>query len=281
MCARHGRRSHSIPCSIEYNLEYIILQTAVLNFGIKDLIDILLVATLLYYVYRLMKRSGSLSLFYGVLLFTVVWVVASEILDMRLTGTILDKFMSIGLIVLVILFQDQIKRFLIDLGSQRRWTKLKNIFRHNDERDGTEHKHIMQVVYACMSMSKSKTGALIVFQRKMPLTDYEKTGDIIDADINTRLIENIFFKNSPLHDGAMIIADKRIMSVGCILPVSHDMNIPKELGLRHRAALGMSQVTDAVCIIVSEETGNISVAKDGEFTINVSALDLERILSDL
>ncbi|MDE6010597.1 MAG: diadenylate cyclase CdaA [Muribaculaceae bacterium] len=252
-----------------------------LHFGIKDIIDILLVATLLFYIYRLMKRSGSLSLFYGVLFFAAVWVVASEILDMRLTGTIMDKFMSIGLIILVILFQDQIKRFLIDLGSQRRWTKLRNLFRHNDERDSTDHKYIMQVVYACMSMSKSKTGALIVFQRKMPLTDYEKTGDIIDADINTRLIENIFFKNSPLHDGAMIIADRRIMSVGCILPVSHDMNIPKELGLRHRAALGMSQVTDAVCIIVSEETGNISIAKDGEFSIKVSALDLERILSDI
>lgn len=253
-----------------------------LNFGIKDIIDILLVATLLYYIYRMMKRSGSLSLFYGVLLFTVVWVVASEILDMRLTGTILDKFMSIGLIVLVIIFQDQIKRFLIDIGSQRRWTKLKNIFRHNDEHaQQNRKKQIMQVVYACMAMSKSKTGALIVFQRKMPLTDYEKTGDIIDADINTRLIENIFFKNSPLHDGAMIIADNRIISVGCILPVSHDMNIPKELGLRHRAALGMSQVTDAVCVIVSEETGNISITKDGAFNIKVSALDLERILSDL
>ncbi len=189
--------------------------------------------------------------------------------------------MSIGLIILVVIFQDQIKRFLIDLGSQRRWSKWRNIFRHGDERDRHDHKHIMQVVYACMSMSKSKTGALIVFQRKMPLGDYEKTGDVIDADINTRLIENIFFKNSPLHDGAMIIADKRIMSVGCILPVSHDMNIPKELGLRHRAALGMSQVTDAVCIIVSEETGNISVARDGEFSIKVSGLDLEHILSNI
>ncbi|MDE5901929.1 MAG: diadenylate cyclase CdaA [Muribaculaceae bacterium] len=252
-----------------------------IDFGIKDLIDILLVATLLYYTYSLMKRSGSLSLFYGVLFFTVVWVIASEILDMRLTGTIMDKVMSIGLIILVVIFQDQIKRFLIDLGSQRRWSKWRNIFRHGDERDRHDHKHIMQVVYACMSMSKSKTGALIVFQRKMPLGDYEKTGDIIDAEINTRLIENIFFKNSPLHDGAMIIADKRIMSVGCILPVSHDMNIPKELGLRHRAALGMSQVTDAVCIIVSEETGNISVARDGEFSIKVSGLDLEHILSNL
>ena len=253
-----------------------------LDFGIKDIIDILLVATLLYYVYRLMKRSGSLSLFYGVLFFTIVWVVASEILDMRLTGTILDKFMSIGLIILVILFQDQIKRFLIDLGSQRRWKNLTRLFKHGNTEEGERnHAYIMQVVYACMSMSKSKTGALIVFQRKMPLDDYEKTGDVIDAEINTRLIENIFFKNSPLHDGAMIIAERRIKSVGCILPVSHDMNIPKSLGLRHRAALGMSQVTDAVCVIVSEETGNISVAKDGEIIVKVSAIDLEHLLSNL
>lgn len=139
----------------------------------------------------------------------------------------------------------------------------------------------MAVVYACMSMSKSKTGALIVWQRHVPLDDYEKTGDIIDADINMRLIENIFFKNSPLHDGAMIIAGDRIKSVGCILPVSHDMNIPKNLGLRHRAALGMSQMTDAVCVIVSEETGNISVASDGALKVKVSALDLEHILSEI
>lgn len=252
-----------------------------LDFSIKDLIDILLVATLLYYIYRLMKKSGSLSLFYGVLFFTVVWVVASEMLNMRLTGTILDKFMSIGLIILVILFQDQIRRFLTDLGSQRRWSNITRLFRHvdSDKEAKDNHKEVMKIVYACMAMSKSKTGALIVFQRKIPLADYEKTGDVIDADINTRLIENIFFKNSPLHDGAMIIADHRIKSVGCILPVSHDMNIPKSLGLRHRAALGMSQVTDAVCVIVSEETGHISVAKDGELKIKVSAIDLEHILA--
>lgn len=248
------------------------------DFGIKDIIDILIVALLLFYLYRMMKNSGTLSLFYGVLAFIVIWVVASEIFDMRLTGTILDKFMSIGLIVLVILFQDQIKRFLIDIGSQGRFRNFKCLFRH-DKDDEAEHARVMAVVYACMSMSKSKTGALIVFQRKMPLADYEKTGDEIDADVNVRLIENIFFKNSPLHDGAMIIAGKRIAAVGCILPVSHDMNIPKNLGLRHRAALGMSQQTDAVCVIVSEETGNISVAKDGTITVKVSAIDLEHILS--
>lgn len=248
-------------------------------FGIKDIIDILIVALLLFYLYRLMRNSGSLSLFFGVLAFIAVWVLAYEIFDMRLTGSILDKFMSIGLIVLVILFQDQIKRFLIDIGGPGKLRHLMRMFRHEKDTE-KEHSEIMNVVYACMSMSKSKTGALIVFQRKMPLTDYEDTGDRIDANINVRLIENIFFKNSPLHDGAMIIAKNRISSVGCILPVSHDMNIPKNLGLRHRAALGMSQATDAVCVIVSEETGGISIARDGALQTKLSALDLEHILSD-
>lgn len=249
-----------------------------IEFGIKDIIDIIIVALLLFYLYRLMKSSGTLSLFYGVLAFIVLWVLAYEIFDMRLTGTIVDKFMSIGLIVLVILFQDQIKRVLIDIGQRG---NIKNIFKKfkHDKEDNSNHKEIMAVVYACMSMSKSKTGALIVYQRKVPLADYEKTGDIIDADINTRLIENIFFKNSPLHDGAMIIASHRIASVGCILPVSHDMNIPKNLGLRHRAALGMSQRTDAICVVVSEETGNISVAEGNRLQYKVSVAELEKMLS--
>ncbi len=251
-----------------------------IDFGIKDIIDITLVALMLYYLYRLMKNSGTLSLFYGVLAFIVIWVLSFEIFNMRLTGTIVDKFMSIGLIVLVILFQDQIKRFLIDLGSRGRMRHFKRLFRHNEKNDDSYHANVMSIVYSCMSMSKSKTGALIVVQRKVPLTDYEKTGDIIDADINMRLIENIFFKNSPLHDGAMIIAGRRIKSVGCILPVSHDMNIPKNLGLRHRAALGMSQVTDAICIIVSEETGKISVAKQGKIDVHISPIELENILSE-
>lgn len=251
-----------------------------LALGIKDIIDILIVAMLLYYLYRMMKNSGTLSLFFGVIAFIIIWVIASEIFDMRLTGTFLDKFMSIGLIVLVILFQDQIKRFLIDIGSQGNWHSLKRLFSHSKKIDESDHSDILAIVYACMSMSKSKTGALIVVQRKFPLTDYEKTGDVIDAKINMRLIENIFFKNSPLHDGAMIVANKKIVSVGCILPVSHDMNIPKSLGLRHRAALGMSQVTDAICIVVSEETGNISVALDGELKVKLTAMALEHLLSE-
>lgn len=250
-----------------------------LDFGIKDIIDILIVALMLYYLYRTMKKTGTLSLFFGVLSFIVVWVIASEVFGMRLTGTILDKFMNIGLIVLVILFQEQIKRFLIDLGSQHRWRSLRRLFRHDKQISKRDHSRIMAVVYACMSMSKSKTGALIVFQRKIPLSDYINTGDPLDAQINVRLIENIFFKNSPLHDGAMIIVRDRIKAAGCILPVSHDMDVPKQLGLRHRAALGMCQASDAVCVIVSEETGGISIAMDGELKVKVAAPDLEKMLS--
>ena len=255
-----------------------------LDFGIKDIFDIVIVAALLYYIYRLMKESGTLNIFYGIMAFIVVWVVASEILDMRLTGTILDKFMSIGLLILVILFQEQIKRFLVELGSHRDWRFLRKIFHHAAGGEGHEaeaHRRVMAVVYACMSMAKSKTGALIVVQGAMPLDSYAKTGDMIDARINTRLIENIFFKNSPLHDGAMIIAHDRIKSAGCILPVSHDRNVPRALGLRHRSALGISQATDAFAIVVSEETGNISVAYRGVLSTRLSTTELERRLSQL
>lgn len=252
------------------------------SFGIKDIIDIVLVAMMLYYLYRIMKESGTINIFYGVLAFIVVWVVTSEILEMRLLGSILDKFMSIGLLILVIIFQDQIKRFLVELGSQKRWRFLSNLFHHKktaQEEDGK--KWIMPIVYACMNMSKSKTGALIVIQQKIPLDNYEKTGDIIDARMNSRLIENIFFKNSPLHDGALIIAGDIIKSAGCILPVSHSTDIPRSLGLRHRSALGISQTTDAVAIVVSEETGGISIAHRGKLVTRLSSTELEHRLSQL
>lgn len=251
-------------------------------FGIKDVFDILIVAMMLYYLYRLMKDSGVINIFYGVMAFIVVWVIASQMLAMRLTGTILDKFMNIGLLVLVILFQDQLKRFLVDLGSQRRWRFLRNLFQHNaTSEEGVSQQWVMSIVRSCMNLSKSKTGALIVIQQDEPLENYENTGDAIDAAVNSRLIENIFFKNSPLHDGAMIIAGGRIKAVGCILPVSHDRSIPRSLGLRHRSALGISQATDAIAIVVSEETGTISIAYKGDLRMRLSTTDLEQRLSQL
>ncbi len=250
--------------------------------GIKDIIDILLVATLLYYLYKIMKESGTLNIFVGVLSFIAVWVVTSEILEMRLIGSILDKFMSIGLLILVILFQDQIKRFLVAIGSHRRWEFLRNILKHRRPGEENESKKwIMPVVYACMNLARSKTGALIVIQQEIPLENFENTGDVIDAKINSRLLENIFFKNSPLHDGAVIIADNRIKSAGCILPVSHDTTIPRSLGLRHRSALGIAQETDAVAIVVSEETGYVSIAHKGKLSTKLTATELENKLSQM
>ena len=253
------------------------------SFGIKDILDIVLVALMLYYLYRIMRESGTTNIFYGVLAFIVLWVVASEILEMRLIGSILDKFMSIGLLILVILFQDQIKRFLVELGSKKRWKFLTSIFHHRKDEENTAdlHTRVMPIVYACMAMAKSKTGALIVIQQEVPLESYEKTGDFINSEINSRLIENIFFKNSPLHDGALIISSNRLKAAGCILPVSHDTNVPRSLGLRHRSALGISQATDAFAIVVSEETGNISAAYRGKLSLRLSSTELEKRLSSL
>ncbi|MDE6301126.1 MAG: diadenylate cyclase CdaA [Muribaculaceae bacterium] len=251
------------------------------TFGIKDALDIILVAVLLYYIYRLMKESGTINIFYGVMAFIVVWIIASEILAMRLIGTILDKFMSIGLLILVILFQDQIKRFLVEVGSHRRWSFLAKMFHHHKAEGESSAAWVLPVVYACMNMSKSKTGALIVVQQEMSLDNYAKSGDIINASINTRLIENIFFKNSPLHDGAMIIANGKIEAAGCILPVSHDSDVPRSMGLRHRSALGIAQATDAIAIVVSEETGKISIAYRGKLYPRLSSAELEQRLATL
>ena len=252
------------------------------EFGIKDIIDILLVALMLYYIYRLMRESRSLNVFVGILIFIVVWVFVAKIIEMRLLGTILDKLVSVGVIAIIVLFQDDIRKFLYNLGAHQRMRVIMNFFmpKHTGERDQTALKgSIMPIVMACLSMSKGKVGALIVVQRTSPLDDIVSTGEVVDAAINQRLIENIFFKNSPLHDGAMIIAQRRIRAAGCILPVSHNLDIPKDLGLRHRAALGMSQESDALCIIVSEETGSISIAQNGQFRLRLSAEELEAVLT--
>ncbi|MCE2615887.1 MAG: diadenylate cyclase CdaA [Phocaeicola sp.] len=248
------------------------------EFGIKDLIDILLVAYILYQTYRLMKDSGSINIFTGIMILLGVWVIVSQVLNMRLVGAILDKVISVGALALIVLFQEDIRRFLVHLGSHKRMGSLFRYFSGN-KGDKTDRSAIMPIVMACLSMSKGKVGALIVIEKTMPLNDIIRTGDIINANINQRLIENIFFKNSPLHDGAMIIRNKRIEAAGCILPVSHDMDIPKELGLRHRAAMGISQETDALAVIVSEETGGISVAYKGQFHLRLTAEELERMLT--
>ena len=248
-----------------------------ISFGIKDIIDILLVAALLFYIYRTMKESGALNIFVGVFAFMVV---VDKLLDMKLLGTIMDRIIDSGIFILIIIFQDQIKRFLTELGSKKGWKSIAKLW-HSGDGEKVRKKWVMPIVYACMSLSKSKTGALIVIKNKMPLEDYEHSGDMIKAEVNNRLLENIFFKNSPLHDGAVIIDNGKIMAAGCILPVSHDTNLPKYLGLRHRSALGISQATDAIAVVVSEETGNISYAYRGEMHLKLSSTDLEHALSKL
>jgi len=250
------------------------------EFGLKDVIDITLVALMLYYVYRLMRESRSLNVFFGLMIFFVIWIFVSHILEMRLLGAILDKLVSVGVLALIILFQQEIRKFLYDLGAHQRFKSLKRIFGKRTDREA-DKTHILPIVMACLSLSKNLVGALIIVERTTPLDDIVDTGEKIDADINQRLIENIFFKNSPLHDGAMIISEKRIKAAGCILPVSHDTDIPKELGLRHRAALGISQESDALAIVVSEETGNISCAERGKFRLRLSAKELEELLTTI
>ena len=252
------------------------------QFGIKDIIDIILVALMLYYIYRLMRESRSVNAFKGVIFFVVVWLFVSQVLEMRLLGTIFDKLVSVGILAVIIIFQEDIRKFLFNIGGHQRMRALKRFFASSkqDNKDSKEVKQmIMPLVMASINMSRQKVGALIVLERDTTLDDIVATGDRIDANINQRLIENIFFKNSPLHDGAMVIADKRIKAAGCILPVSHDLSIPKELGLRHRAAMGVSQETDALAIVVSEETGSISVALKGRFHLRLSAEELESILT--
>ena len=250
------------------------------SFGIKDAVDILLVALMLYYLYRLMKESRSLNVFIGIMVFVVMWIFVSQILEMRLLGSIMDKLVSVGVIGLIILFQEDIRKFLYNLGAHQRIRLLVDFFSSGPSSSEEADKEvIVPIVLACMSMGKRKVGALIVIERTAPLDDVVATGDVIDANINQRLIENIFFKNSPLHDGAMVISKRRIKAAGCILPVSHNLDIPKELGLRHRAALGISQECDCIAIVVSEETGGISVAMNGTFQLRLSAEKLESILT--
>jgi uncharacterized protein (TIGR00159 family) len=253
----------------------------VYDFGLKDIIDIVLVALMLYYCYRLMKESRSLNVFIGIMVFIVTWLFVSQILEMRLLGSIMDKLVSVGVLVIIIIFQDEIRKFLYNLGAHQRVRSLVKVFKNDDKSSerSTDKETIIPIVMACMNMARRKVGALIVIERNIPLDDIVATGDVIDAAINQRLIENIFFKNSPLHDGAMVIARKRIKAAGCILPVSHNVDIPKELGLRHRAAMGISQESDAIAVVCSEETGRISVAVKGNFQLRLSAEELESILT--
>ncbi|MBR5962898.1 MAG: diadenylate cyclase CdaA [Bacteroidaceae bacterium] len=248
-----------------------------LGLSILNIVDIFLVSLLLFYLYKMMKDSGSLNLFLGIFIFVLVWLVVAHVIKMPLLGSIMDALANVGVLALIIIFQEEIRHFFRELGSQKRFRKFVSLF--SKDKSQVQGQSYLPIVRACQSMAEGKVGALIAVERTQHLGEYIQTGELIDANINRMLIENIFFKNSPLHDGAMIVSGDKIVAAGCVLPISHREDIPKRLGLRHRAALGLSEVSDAIVIVVSEETGHISVAHDGEFELELTAEALESILS--
>ncbi len=247
--------------------------------SIIDIIDILLVAILLFLIYKQLGKKVR-NLFWGILVFVLFWSVA-KFLGMRLTGSIFDELItSVAPIALIIIFQDEIRSFFYRMGSHLSFSELKRLFNRSQEEKNIQKagRDVMQIVLACKSMSNSHTGALIIFARNQSLGEYIESGEQLNAKISARLIENIFFKNTPLHDGAMIIEQSRIVAAACILPVSKNQDIPQSFGLRHRAALGLSEHTDALSVVVSEETGNISVAENGVIK-EVDLQELENTIS--
>ena len=248
------------------------------SFGIKDIIDVLCVSLLLFYLYKLMKRTGSLNMFIGILVFLLVWIVVSQVLKMQLLGAVMNKLVDVGVLALIVLFADDIRHFFRDIGTSTRTRKLFHwlVRRHNGQ-DLTKWEPLVK---ACENMSQNLEGALIVIGETDELHDIIATGEQVNANINQFLIENIFFKNSPLHDGAMIIVGDRIESAACILPISQSEDLPKSFGLRHRSAMGIAEKTNAVAVVVSEETGIISVFHKGSFQRDMTADALTHFLSE-
>jgi len=243
-----------------------------------DVIDIFVVAIIFYEIYKLVKGTVAFNIFMGIFIIFIVWLVVKS-LKMELLGSILGQLFGVGVIAIIIVFQQEIRRFLLMLGSRyranRRFT-LENLFSSQFKLASKES--LMAIVDACRQMSESRTGALIVLARESELQEYVETGEIIDAGISSALLKSIFFKNSPLHDGAVIISLNRVKAARCILPVSQKLEISPVLGLRHRAAIGLSEQTDAFVIIVSEESGHISISSNGDLMDNVPADDIFKIL---
>ena len=249
------------------------------SFGIKDIIDVVCVSLLLFYLYKLMRRTGSLNMFIGILVFILVWIVVSQVLKMQLLGAVMNKLVDVGVLALIVLFADDIRHFFRDIGTSTRTRKLFHwLTRRRNSLDNTAKWE--PVVKACDNMSHNKVGALIVIGENDELHDVIATGETVNANITQRLIENIFFKNSPLHDGAMIIVGERIEAAACILPVSQSEELPKSFGLRHRSAMGIAEKTNAVAVVVSEETGRITVFHKGSFQRDMSAESLTRYLAE-
>ncbi len=240
--------------------------------GIFDIIDIALIAFVVYHIFRFFRRSRSGQVAKAILIIVIV-ISLANLLHLRVVSFLLNNALELGVISLVIIFQPEIRRFLERIGSG----KIKELF--VAESYGNEMESaIAETVEAYATMSKDKVGALMVFERKTVLDDILKTGTALDARISAELLKNLFWNKAPLHDGAVIVRDGRIVAAGCMLPMSGNVNLSRDLGMRHRAGIGISENSDAVVAIVSEETGSISVAINGMLKRHLAPETLERLL---
>lgn len=240
--------------------------------GIFDIIDIALIAFVIYHIFQFVRRSRSGQVAKAILFILVAMAVAN-LLHLRVVSFLLNYAVELGVIALVIIFQPEIRRFLERMGSG----KIKELFIVESSSDELEIA-IEETVKAYVSMSRDKVGALMVFERKTVLDDVLKTGVTMDARISSELLKNLFWNKAPLHDGAVIVRNGRIVGAGCMLPMSGNVNLSRDLGMRHRAGIGISESSDAVVAIVSEETGSISVAINGMLKRNLSPETLEKLL---
>jgi len=251
------------------------------NIRFLDVIDILLVAIIIYYIYNLIRGTIAVNILIGLVIIYLVYLVVKQS-QMRLLTEIFGGFISVGSIALIVVFQPEIRRFLIHIGkniSMRRNRLLFSLFFNNKDVEKDNSARLKPIIDACRSMQKSKTGALMVFAKFFDEEYYQNSGEYIDAQISKRLLESIFQKNSPLHDGAVVIVDFKIKTASCILPLSDSEDLPLQFGLRHRAAIGVTEMSDAIAVVVSEETGEISYAKQGTVNMNIGYDELEMLLN--
>ncbi|UOR04983.1 diadenylate cyclase CdaA [Hymenobacter aerilatus] len=248
-----------------------------LRVGWIDVVDVLLVTVLFYQLYKLLTGSVALKIFLGLMSLYLTYLVVKAA-GMELLTSILGQFMSVGVIASVVLFQQEIRRFLLNIGKATAFERLRTFSWRRET--GGQRMSITPFVEAAKSLSGKNTGALIAFTMATELKFYADSGDLIDAAISKRLLMSIFNKTSPLHDGAVIIANGRINAARCILPVSENPDVPASMGLRHRAAIGLTEVTDAVVLVVSEETGQVSLVRSGEVFRNLAPADLRARLNE-
>ena len=246
---------------------------------VLDILDILLVAIILFQLYRLIRGTSAFSIFLVIFFIYLFWLLVRA-LNMELVSSLLGQFIGVGVIALIIVFQQEVRRFLLLIGNRyiknRKFALSRLFFSAREEPGGPAIAG--EIVRAAEALASGKTGALIVIGRQSRFDMYTEGGEIINAQINAELLETIFFKNTPLHDGAVLIEDRMILAARCPLPVTEQVNLPAHLGMRHRAAIGMSENTDALVIVISEETGSISVADSGELRSDLTPNELRNIL---